>query len=314
MPNFSTITDRFTALGTTIEGGVRSDPGRAHNLFRDLRTKIESFEARFSRFQSASELSQLNRRAGRKTPVSDAMIDLLLAARRMWDVTAGLVDPTVGQAVIAAGYDASFDQLRPESPARPSAPVQTVTLADVRIDRAGKTVTLPAGVMLDFGGIGKGYLLDQLTPMLAAVTADFWYSLGGDLVVSGTDDHGRPWPVGVQDPQALERDLAWLHPPAGRWGIATSGTTKRHGVRGGVAWHHLIDPQTGRPSTSDVLAAAVLAPTTLEADALAKTVLLRGSSGGMAWAMQQPSMQALLVTSDRRIITTPKMKPLLTYA
>lgn len=307
--------DRFQALGSTIEGGFRGDPVATQGLWRQVQSQVTAFGDRFSRFLPGSELSQLNAQAGTPTHVSQELFDLLRVARMMWEKTSGLVDPTIGYALIQAGYDRSFEKLRdsPKPPTRPNTKMALVkaTMADVELDPKALTAQLPLNVSLDLGGIGKGYLLDALLPTIDAVTTDYWLSLGGDLLVSGVNEQGKPWAIGVQDPTDHAKDWAKLVPPAGRWSIATSGVTKRRGVHAGVPWHHLIDPRTGKPSTTDVLGATVLAPTAIEADVFAKTVLLQGSADGISWAEQQPNIHALVITAEGTIQSTSNMKPLL---
>lgn len=303
-----TITHQFHALGTTVQGGWRTEPAAAQAIFLEIQRRIVDFETRFSRFTPDSELSRLNTQAGPPVAVSETMMDILLKARKFWQQTDGLVDPTVGRAVIAAGYDVSFELL-PDgiSSEQKKVAVTKSSFADVHLDQMRKTVTLPAGMLLDFGGLGKGYLVDSLVPDIEKVTTDYWLSLGGDLIVSGTGDDNQPWSVGIQDPRSPERDFLHLRPPPGHWGLATSGTIKRHGVRAGVPWHHLIDPRTGQPSVSDVIAATVLAPTALEADVMAKVVLLRGSIDGIAWASAH-GVEALAVAENGRLEMTPSIK------
>lgn len=311
----TTINDRFQALGSTIEGGFRGDPKATKDLWAEIRLAVSRFGDRFSRFLPGSELSQLNSHAGSSVSVSPELYALLHVARGMWERTQGLVDPTIGYALIQAGYDRSFESLKDTQkiPTRPNAKMALVkaTMADVILHPETRTVHLPLNVSLDLGGLGKGYLLDQLVASVEAVTTDYWLSLGGDLLVSGVNEQGKPWVIGVQDPTAHAQDWAQLVPPPGRWAIATSGVTKRKGVHEGVAWHHLIDPRTGKPSNTDVLGATVLAPSALEADVMAKAVLLQGSRDGIAWAEQQPNINALVITSDRTIQSTSGMTPLL---
>ena len=307
MPTVVTHTESFKALGTTIEGGFRAEREIAEKLWSDVHMSIAIFEARFSRFQEDSELSQLNRSAGRTFTASQPMMKILQAAQDAFRKTDGLVDPTVGNALITAGYDSSFEQIKDKIDQRPISEVPHSSLNDVRIDFENSTIVIPTGVTLDFGGIGKGYLLDYLVPMIEAETTDYWLSLGGDLVVSGNDESGHTWTVGVQNPLAHDQDLAKLQPPSGRWGIATSGTTKRRGRN----WHHLIYPRTGRPVITDTLAGVVLAPTALEADTYAKTVLILGSTEGINWATNKKGIEALAVTDKLQLVSTTGMRQLL---
>lgn len=236
------------------------------------------------------------------------MFSLLMTAQRIWKATDGLIDPTIGQALINAGYDIPFGQPPQDGPRElPEKVVQRVSFADVSIDQKNSTVTLPLGTTLDFGGLGKGFLLDQLTSSIERETTDYWLSFGGDILVNGSNEAGQPWAIGVQNPQFHEKDIARLVLPSGRWGIATSGTTKRKGIRHGRPWHHLIDPRTQKPSVTNVLGATVVARTALEADCYAKVVLLLGSSGGLDWARQK-GIETLAITNEKTFYMTELMK------
>lgn len=304
---------RFLALGTTVEAEVRTEVVQAQQLFAVLRRTVEAFEARFSRFRASSELFALNRQSGTTVHVSDVMFTLLQTAKDAYRHTNGLVDITVGGPLIAVGYASSFERIQNDTKksAHEDDTVPRATFADVTIDEKEKNISVPRGTVLDFGGIGKGLLLDTLRPVFATVTDDWWVSLGGDMLVSGTDEDGKLLSIGVQDPFKLDHDVATLHPPSGIWGIATSGTTKRHGVHQGRPWHHLIDPHTGLPSTSDIVAATVLAPIALQADVAAKTALLLGAEAGLAWVEQQPHLEAALTTKDNTRCLTAGMHTIL---
>jgi len=308
-----TINDRFYALGTTIEGGFRADQVLAEKLCEKIRLRIAEFENHFSRFLPTSELSYLNANPNREITVSPQMIEIMLAARKIWSLTDGLVDPTIGQSLIAAGYDVSFELLN-NSDGQP-APARVVrrTLRDVKIDEKLNTVKIPEGTTLDFGGIGKGYILDQLINYIEPLTQDYWLSLGGDLVVSGRDGTNQHWPIGVQNPQALDQDIAELKLPSDRWAVATSGITHRRGVKAGVNWHHLINPRTGQPAMNDVLSVTVVAKSALLADAFAKTILFQGSKDGIEWANRQKDLEALVITDTQEFVFSDNMKKYLKF-
>jgi thiamine biosynthesis lipoprotein len=138
--------------------------------------------------------------------------------------------------------------------------------------RAGDgCVVRPAGVRLDSGGIGKGLAADLAAEFLRGAPS-WMVDCGGDLRIGGTAGMARP--VDVTDPLDPSRVIHRLHVTRG--GVATSGVTRRSWDRDGVRSHHLIDPRTGQPADTGVLQVTALAPTTLEAEVLAKTALLSG--------------------------------------
>lgn len=300
---------QFFALNTTIEGGLLADDRPGNDLFDKIELRIRNFEKRFSRFLADSELTRLNDRAGQTVPISRETFALLNSARLIWEKTDGLIDPLIGQALVDAGYDDSFERLDHDRPAEPRLITRPIaSFNDLIIDENESTVEIPVGTRLDFGGIGKGFLIDALIPDIETLTRNYWLSLGGDLVVSGTDESGKPWQTGVQSLRVPDQTVGTIDPPAGRWGIATSSTTKRGGIMGSRQWHHIVDPRTSQPAVSDVIGATVLTKSTMQSDAFAKVVLILGSNQGVAWAEQQPDCEALAITSDCAIKMTSGMQ------
>ena len=182
------------------------------------------------------------------------MTRLALAAREQ---TGGLFDPTVHDAVVAAGYDRSFELLAADGP--PAAPGRCG--GAVEID--GETIRLAGGTRLDLGGIAKGYAVDRALALLAPAGPAL-VNAGGDLAVSGGS-----WPVAIA---GTDLTLALTS-----GALATSGRDRRHWRRGEEEQHHLVDPATGRPARTLVLTATVFGPTAAEAEVLAKIAFLTGS-------------------------------------
>jgi thiamine biosynthesis lipoprotein len=143
----------------------------------------------------------------------------------------------------------------------------------------GTSITLGRGARLDLGGIAKGYAVDRAVAILAA-DGPCLVNAGGDLAVAG-----GAWPVAVEGTELT------LELTAGA--LATSGRDRRTWQRGGEERHHLIDPATGRPATSELLRATVVAPTAVEAEVLAKVAFLTG----------RVDAPHVLVTADGRVVT-----------
>jgi thiamine biosynthesis lipoprotein len=203
-------------------------------------------------------------------------------------LTGGLVDPTLLGALRRAGYAESRARTKPiplvralaAAPSRrPARPDPAASWRAVVVDDRAGVVRRPPGLELDLGGSIKGWAADLLAQQLAH-HGRCAVDCGGDLrVMAG---HGRrrgaPWEVRVRHP--LTGALAHtLYVRAG--GVATSGIDTRLWERGdGEPAHHLIDPFTGDPAWTGLIAATALAPTALEAEALAKAALLSGPAAG----------------------------------
>ena len=259
----------FRAMGTEVELFLDADPGTASDTALDrVEHEFERLEQLLSRFRPDSELSALNRLGA--IEAHDDLVAVTALALDARDRTGGLFDPTVHNALVAAGYDRTFDELPADGPSIAARPCG----GGVRIE--GRRIELEPGFRLDLGGIAKGYAVDR--------AADLLHDAGPCLVNAGGDLAGRdqPWHVGVgtadgQITLALEDGA-----------IATSGTDRRRWRRGRTEAHHLIDPARGLPAAGDYLRVTVFAPTATEAEVLAKAVFLGA-------AVQVP---AVLVTTN----------------
>lgn len=264
---------QFRAMNTDVLVIVAGDPPRATTAIDLAESLFRSHEAALSRFLATSELSALNRAAGTAFEASPLLLAVVEAALDAAEATDGLFDPTVLPALVAAGYDRTFEQVDPATVAR-DPPPRTATWREVVVDRAARTIALPSGCALDLGGIAKGWTVDRAAERLVAFR-DFAVDAGGDLHAGGTRADGSPWTVGVADPDMPDRDLLTL--TVRDEAVATSSVARRH-WKGG---HHLIDPRDGRPSRSEVVQATVIADTVATAETLAKAALLAGERDGL---------------------------------
>lgn len=280
---------RFGTMGVTVELLLETDAAaEAARAFETVEREFRRLDSVFSRFDAASELSRLNRlRTLRCSPELVDVVDLALRAR---EVTGGRFDPTVHDALVAAGYDRTFLDLRDDldDPGLPRP-----CGGGVRVDTASGVVSLGAGARIDLGGIVKGYaaeracdLLGELGPCLA--------NAAGDIAVRGVPAAG-PWTVRVDAPDApLVLALRF-------GGLATSGRDYRRWRRNGKELHHLIDPFTGAPSTSDLLTVTVVAGDAVAAEVQAKALFLAGETAAVAEA-DRLGLPCLLVTASSRVV------------
>lgn len=269
---------RFQAMGTEIELLVAA--GGADDALAAAESEFHRLEAILTRFRPESELSRLNE-AGSLQVGAELLevVELALAARARTD---GRFDPTVHDAVVAAGYDRSFEQLPEEGTA---VIVGAVTGGSVLID--GPRIELAPGTRLDLGGIGKGYAAARAADLLAAAGPAL-VNAGGDIAVKG-----GTWPVGVETAD----DELTLELTSG--GLATSGRDRRRWRRNGEEQHHLIDPATGLPSPSDLLRVTVVAPDAVEAEVWAKALFIAGEEEAVREADMR-GLPCVLVTADGR--------------
>jgi thiamine biosynthesis lipoprotein len=276
------------------------------------RRRLVELEARWSRFRPDSEISTLNRAAGRPVAVSPETLTLLALAVLGWQTTGGRFDPTVLDALEAAGYDRSFDQLPADRhgtadhrPALGPAP----GLAAIRIDTEAGTVTLPVGTRFDPGGIAKGYAADLLCADLrAGGAAGACVNVGGDLRVSGTSPRGGPWTIAVPHPHGGQAATLELTDGA----AATSSPLRRAWHAAGRPAHHLIDPHTGQPADTGILQATVVAAEAWRAEVAAKAAFLAGLPDALPLATRLGT-EALVIDQDGGIHLTARLQQATTH-
>lgn len=229
------------------------DGASADELER-IRALFEERDAVFSRFRAGSELNRVNAGGGAAfvSPLFARMVEAGLWAR---ETTDGLVDPTLGAALEAAGYDRDFDSLEEDGATR-AGPVPRGGL-----ELYGRVLVLRRGTRLDLNGVVKAAAVDDA---LCLLTGPGFVSAGGDLATRGSLDVALPGGGAVRLVSG---------------GLATSGRTKRRWLRGGEEQHHLIDPATGRPSLSRWEEVTVCGATCLAADVAAKAAFLLDGDG-----------------------------------
>jgi len=247
---------------------------------------LRLWHSQFSRFEADSELSALNASPGWVVPVSSMMGRFVRAGVLAARLSGGLVDFTLGEEIVEAGYDS--DLAAPSLPLRDAlalvperavgAPRADARWRDVRVVEDGRSVVRPPGLALDSGGIAKGLFADVLAASLRELEAVV-IDCAGDLRLSGRGEVERE--VEVASPFEQEVIHTFV---LSEGGVATSGIGRRSWLdaRGRPA-HHLLDPSSGRPAFTGVVQVTALAPTAVEAETRAKAALLSGPARAARW-------------------------------
>jgi thiamine biosynthesis lipoprotein len=246
-----------------------------------VRACFERWEQAFSRFRPDSELSLVNRSESELLIVSQLFADAVRTALAAAAATGGAVDPTLGRAIEAAGYDRDFSRLADDP--RPAGAPAAGRWRDVRIE--GRVLVRPRGLRLDLNGVVKGLAADAALELVAAAAC--FVDAGGDVAARGALDVALPGGGAVR----LQGG-----------GIATSGTSRRRWLRGGEAQHHLLDARTGRPAGSRWSDVTVAAGSCCAADVAAKTAFLL-SDDGPDW-LHERGLAGRFLAADGLIVTT----------
>jgi thiamine biosynthesis lipoprotein len=298
----------FHAMGCDMLAVVDSGTSAPAAVLTQVPRWFEEWEQVLSRFRIDSELTLLNRQTERAVRVSDTLWAVSEAARMAERQTQGLVTPAVLEAMQGSGYDRSFDLLASFSAPAPgpvNAAAAVPPLTAVSFDDDARTICLPRGLGLDFGGIAKGWAAQQAMKRLSS-GGPALMDAAGDIAVSGPRADGGPWLIAVANPLHPGRQAAMLHLMEG--GVATSGRDRRRWLQNGQWRHHIIDPLTGRPAETDLLTVTVIAPDVLEAEAAAKAAVILGSRAGLEWIEAHPRLAGLFILEDGRVIHSRKIE------
>ncbi|MEA2547840.1 MAG: FAD:protein transferase [Chloroflexota bacterium] len=292
----------WRALGTGVRLVVVN--GDLEVARRAVEAVLDRVDRAYSRFRDDSEIVALNARAGSTVTLSPLLADAIGAGLRAARITGGAVDPTVGRAMRAIGYDADFDHVR--NPAGPIElrlePIPGWQSVDFSAGR--REVRVRPGVEIDLGSTGKGLAADlAAAAALAALVstsgdpqlAGVLVSLGGDIAVAGTSPDGG-WRVLVAEDSETPSDAAGEVVAIETGAIATSSTTVRRWRRGERTLHHLVDPRTGGPVDSPWRTASVVAATCVEANTASTAAIVMGADA-IAWLVAA-QLPARLVARD----------------
>jgi FAD:protein FMN transferase len=286
------------AMGTYVELTFEGMPEEEVNRAAELAfAEFDRIERLTSEWKPESQLSAVNAAAGEKAVAVDReLYDLVARAIEFSEKTQGSFDPT-----FAAMWGLwTFGDDGIHTPPDPKEVERRRALIDRRkVKLSDGTIFLEAkGMKLGLGGIAKGYAVDRAAALMRARGAKrFLIKAGGELYAAG------PWKVGLRDPRSSDH-FASIELDGESFG--TSGDYERFFMADGVRYHHIIDPKTGYPATLS-RSATVLAKDALTSDALTKALFILGEEKGMK-LMESFGVEAVLVTADNRVLTTPGLK------
>jgi thiamine biosynthesis lipoprotein ApbE len=289
-------TATWHALGTQVRlvvTGTELDVAR-----RILAADLAEVDVTCSRFRPDSEIRTLT---APRTQVSSLLAEAIAVALRAAWLTDGDVDPTVGGAMRAIGYDRDFAAIRPTG-------TQQVTAQHIpgwrNVSLDGRTLTLPPGTELDLGATAKAWAADRSAQRIANhLGCGVLVGLGGDISVAGPPPPGG-WRIRVQDVTGHpddEPDGPYTQIAITKGGLATSSTAARRWRRGGDVLHHILDPRTGLPAAPVWRTVSVVAGTCADANAASTAAIIRGRDA-MSW-LARNLLPARLVDAKGAVFT-----------
>ena len=267
-----TASRTWTAWSCTVRLTV-DDPAVLGAACGELKALMDRVDKAASRFRPDSELSIVNNRAGALVPVSRLLVDLVDVSLVAASMSGGAVDPTVGSALIAAGYDDDIEAVRRRFP-QPTGDAEPVPgWQSVQLNRKLALLGVPKDSALDLGATAKAWTADRAALVLSkrygcAVLVE----IGGDLRAAGKP--AKPWVITVAERAGDSGVLVSL----AHGGLTTSTRTVRRWQTPTGYGHHVIDPRTGRPADGPWRTASVWAPTAVRANTFSTALVATGEA------------------------------------
>nr|PZN10259.1 MAG: thiamine biosynthesis protein ApbE [Caldicoprobacter oshimai] len=275
--------------------------------------RIEEIENRMSVTIPDSDVSRINSNAGKQpVKVHDDTFEVIKKALEYAEISNGAFDITIYPIVKLWGITSEHPRVPSNAEIRDK--LRFVDYRNVVLDEDEKTVYLKKpGMGIDLGAIAKGYAADEVARILREEgVVHALINMGGNMVAMGGKPNGQPWRIGIQDPRAegARRHIAIIEVMDGS--VVSSGDYERYIVdiykKTGKRYHHIFDPSTGYPANSGLMATTVVAPNSIDADALSTTVFVMGVERGLELVDKLEGIDALAITFDKKIYTSKGLK------
>lgn len=280
--------------------------GQAEKAMDEAFGEIERLDKLIDFFSDKSELAEINRKAGISgVKVSPDTLELIEKAIYVAEKTYGAFDVTIGPESSLWDFPA---KKKPDAlTIRKN--LDLVNYKEIVTDRVKSSVYLrKKGMLMDLGGIAKGYAADKATEVLKknGIKGGL-VSCAGDIRAFGLKPDGKGWVIGIRNPRIQGKDdelMATIE--LKDMAVSTSGDYERYFILDGKRYHHLLDPKTGYPAEGTI-SVSVIAPYGGYTDSFSTAVFILGPEKGMQ-VLQQMGFDGVLVDKDLKVITTPGLK------
>jgi len=273
--------------------------------------KIDRFGNRVNFYSEKSELSEINRNAGiRRTTVSPETLDVIEKAVHASEKSRGAFDPTIGP--IVKLWNFADKKMPSDKEIKHALPL--VNYRDIIVDTNASTVLLrKEGMMLDLGGIAKGYAADMaVDTLLKEGIRSGLVSVAGDIRTFGLKPDSKPWTIGIKNPrQTGTKDEIIAKARLTDTAISTSGDYERYFISDGKRYHHLLDPKTGFPAGT-CRSVSIVSDKAADTDAFSTAVFVLGPDRGMKLATDL-GMEALIIDINGNMHSTDGLKEKLSF-
>ena len=290
------------AMGTVMTH--QSHGQYSEDCLTTIQMEIERLEALFSRFRPGSDISRINQKAGiSPVQVSDETMQILLMAREFAINWPNAFDITITP-LVNLWCQAALNGMPPSQQAINTA-LQLVNYQDLMLNTAQETAALrKTGQSLDLGGIAKGFAANRLLDCYRSFGIHSAFSnLGGNVIALGCKPDGSPWRIGIQHPREETQLIGAV--AISNESVVTSGDYQRYfTAKDGKRYHHIIDPQSGYPSQSDLISVTIITRNAMLADTLSTLLFVSGLKKGQQILENYPECEVILVDQNCKTFIT----------
>ncbi len=290
-------------LGTLIE--IKLYDKGSLKVIDEAFSRIAEIEAKMTiNSAETSEIIKLNMESGQgQVKLSPDTFYVVERGKYYSELSDGLFDITIGP--IVKLWNIGTEAAAVPDPAALEQSLRLVGYEALQLDKKTLTAALEKkGMLVDLGGIAKGYAADEVTAILKGHGVEHAIiNLGGNMVVIGNNPSGAPWKIGIQDPTDPRGQYMGIAQVVDKT-VVTSGTYERYFEQGGTLYHHILDPKTGYPAENQLISVSIITESSIDADALSTSTFLMGLDKGLQFIEQMENMEAIFITEDKRVYLT----------
>lgn len=270
---------------------------KEEKVLKEALEECGRYERMLSRTIEGSDVWRINHANGEPVEVSDDTEAVLRCAAEISEKSGGAFDITIAPA--STMWDFTSEKAELPDAAALAAAAELVDYSKIRME--GNTVLMPAGMMIDLGGIAKGYIADRVKAWLEERGVEHAIlSFGGNIVAIGKKPDGSDWKVGVQDIDKPTGEHMLVVRNSGG-STVTSGIYERGFELDGVRYHHLLNPKTGWPEQNELASVTILSESSMEGDALATAAFVLGTEEGLTLIEGLEGIEAVFIARDRQV-------------
>lgn len=291
-------------MGNHFEiSAVADNEAWAHEQIDAGVREIQRIEKLLTTFSDTSETSLINKNAGiAPVKVSSETFNIIERSIRLSRITQGAFDITYGSVDKRLwNFDTTMKALPSGDIARRM--VRLINYRNIILEKEAGTVFLKErGMRIGFGGIGKGYAAERAKMVMKELgVGSGIVNASGDLTTWGHQPDGRPWTIGIVNPNATQQIFSYIN--VTDMAVATSGNYEKYILIDGKKYSHTIDPRTGLPVTG-IKSVTIIAPNAELADAMATPVMIMGIKAGLDMINQIKNIEAILIDDYDKLFSS----------